>query len=378
MPRRKLSKICFFGGFDRGYPRSDLLRKGLGKLGVDVCLCHVSPKSRLVKRYAILAIRYLRMKRDFKVIFVPEFRHKDVPLAYLLGKLTGKHIVFDPLVSRFDTKIKDRQDASEGSLQAWHNRNLDRLSLTLSDLVLADTQAHADYYIKEYRVAADKLRVLPVGFDEEVFLLNGRRTEEEHRRRPFRVLFFGNYLPLHGVDVIVMAAKLLRNIGDLEFVLIGRGQTFELVERFVKKEGLENVRLLDRVPMSSLTQYLREADVSLGVFGRTEKTQRVVANKIYQSMAVGKTVITSDSAAIREFFTNDENISLVPQADAEALARKIRFFYERPQHLTTIGRQAACLVHENYSAVAIGRMFIAHCDQVLSPQTRLKSGFGKA
>ena len=77
---RKISKVCFFGGYQMGYPRSDVLRKGLSKLGVTVVDCHVSPRRRVFTRYAVLTSRYVRMRRDFDVIFVPEFRHKDVPL----------------------------------------------------------------------------------------------------------------------------------------------------------------------------------------------------------------------------------------------------------------------------------------------------------
>lgn len=363
MAGREIKKICFFGGFAREYPRNDLLRKGLEKLGVEVSVCHTSPRRRGLSRYARLTFRYFKMKRDFRVVFVPEFRHKDVPLAYTLCRLTGKRLVFDPLVSRFDTKIKDRGDAGERSFQAWHNRNLDRLSLALSDIVLADTQAHADYYTREYRTRPTKVRVLPVGFDEDVFTLNGSSQPVKKASQPLRILFFGNYLPLHGVDVIVEAAKLLRDISDIQFLLIGRGQTFDMVEEFVKKEHLVNVRLSDRVPMESLAMHLMECDISLGVFGRTEKAQRVVANKVYQSMALGKPVITADSGAIREFFADGENIVLVQPHDPDDLARKILFFYDRREELGAIGARGAELVHGRYTSRAVASKFLEYCRQ---------------
>ncbi len=366
--RRKsaeLRKVCFFGGYTEGYPRNEVLRKGLLKRGVEVCTCRTSPRRRLFTRYAALLYRYLKMKRDFEVIYVPEFRHKDVPLAYVLARLSGKRVIFDPLVSRLDTKI-NRGDATEGSFQAWHNRNLDRMSLSMCDLVLSDTQAHADYYVNELHATREKIRVLPIGFDEDLFSPNS--ITRDRREGTCRVLFVGSYLPLHGVDVIVRAAKLLAS-EDIEFILIGGGQTFRSVAQFVKEHKLSRVQLRGNVPMEQLAAHLTDADISLGVFGPTAKTTRVVANKVFQSMAVGRPVITADTSAAREFFSEGENICLVPAGDAEALAERIRELAREPARQQRIGASGAKLVHERFSSPSIADLFLRYTGELLGQST---------
>lgn len=365
-----MTDVCFFGGFETGYPRSEVLRKGLEKHGVSVRMCRTSPRKRGIVRAVLLAWKYLTMKRPFDVIYVPEFRHKDVPLAWLLAKLTGRRLVFDPLVSRYDTKIHDRADAGEGSVQAWHNRNLDRISLGLPDIVLADTTAHADYYAGEFGVPPEKLRVLSVGFDEDVFNPDlypdaSRRADLLAPGAGYCVLFFGNYLPLHGVDTIVSAAEHLSGIPEIHFDLVGRGQTFPKVEQFVKHRGLANVRLLERVPMESLPETILAADVCLGVFGRTDKAGRVVANKVYQSMAMGKPVITEDSPAIRELFADSAEICLVPAGDSEALAGQIEALFRDRNRGRSIGERAAKRVRNDFSSYVVARSFIEYCEQCL-------------
>lgn len=352
-----------------GYPRSTVLRKGLEKLGLGVSECHVSHKQRLPVRYTNLFLKYMFSKRDFSVIYVPEFRHKDVPLAWLLGKLTRKIVVFDPLVSRFDTKVRDRGDAGEYSLQAWHNKNLDRMSLALPDLVLADTEAHAEYYISQLGASENKVRVLPVGFDEELFKLpiGGEAQLESIPREPskFTVLFYGTYLPLHGVPTIVEAAKALRNQQDIVFELIGGGQTFEDVESYVNAEGLENVRLMRRVPTESLPGRISSASLCLGIFGKTDKALRVVPNKVYQCMAMGKTVVTAASRAIREHFVDGDTICLVPPGDAEALAEKINYLASSPEDNAGIGARAYRLLHERYQSKRIAESFLDYCNEAV-------------
>ena len=369
-----MNSICFFGGFETGYPRSDVLRKGLEKRGVAVHECRTSPRRRGVVRAAILACRYAAMRRPFRVIYVPEFRHKDVPLAWVLSRLTGKRLVFDPLVSRYDTKILDRRDAEDGSVQAWHNRNLDRISLGLPDLVLADTATHAEYYSREFGVPPSKIRVLPVGFDEDLFHPVRPRIARSPEDTRLNVLFFGNYLPLHGVEVVVAAAKLLVVNEAIRFDLIGRGQTYPDVEDCVKTHGLANVRLLDRVPMESLPGAIANADICLGVFGRTEKAGRVVANKVYQAMAMGRVVVTADSPAIREFFSDGKEICLVPAGDPGALAERISCLQGDPELRGKIGEQAARAVHAKLRSDILATRFIGYCTELLKPGRRGPGG----
>ncbi|MFQ5511904.1 MAG: glycosyltransferase [Candidatus Krumholzibacteriia bacterium] len=367
----RIRKVCFFGGYTEGYPRHEVLRKGLEKRNVEVCTCRTSPRRRLLSRYAVLLYRYLKMKRDFDVIYVPEFRHKDVPLAYVLGRLTGKRVVFDPLVSRYDTKV-NRAEADEDSFQAWHNRNLDRMAFSLCDLVLSDTQAHADYYTEELGAAPKKIRVLPVGFDEDLFTVNGGAAQGTPGAGPptgaCKVLFVGSYLPFHGVDVIVQAARLLRD-EDIEFVLIGGGQTYDRVAGYVKKENLTRVRLHPNVPMRDLARHVADADISLGVFGRSAKSGRVVANKVFQSMAVGRPVITADGEAAREFFSEGENICLVPAGDARALAERIRTLAREPAMRADIGAAGARIVHERFSSRSIADAFLRYAGELLECRT---------
>lgn len=360
---RELKRVCFFGGYAPGYPRSELIRKGLEKHGVDVVECRVDPQRKWLSRYILLTRSYLRLPRHFDVIFVPEFRHKDVVLAHFLGRMTGTPVVFDPLVSRYDTKVLDRGDANVGSWQAIHNRNLDRISLGLADLVLADTQTHADFYHEAFGTSQEKMRVLPVGADEELFGPDGASPASAD---PFVVLFVGNYLPLHGADVIVEAASHLRDRNDIRFVMVGGGQTFEAAAGIAREAGLKNVEFRERVPLAALPEVLGAAHVSLGIFGITPKTRRVVPNKVYQSMAAGRAVLTADSPAMREFFVDGETVFLVAPGDDRALADRILWLRAHPEAVAAVAGAGQALVRKRFSSMEIGGRFIACCHELIN------------
>jgi len=311
--------ILFFGGYDPEYPRNRILRNGLRKTGFDVSECRADIKSKIITRYPLLTKRFLgdnNKKND--LIFVPDFRHKDVPLAWLLSRITGKKLIFDPLVSRYMTRVLDREDAREGSLTSCHNRNIDRVSMKLADLVLSDTEAHGDFYSEEFGIDRKKIRTLYIGFDDEHFHINDDRPGSER----FKILFYGSYLPLHGVDTIVKAAKLLAD-SPVSITMVGKGQTYSIARELARDIPCETISFRENVKSNQLCSLIGEHDLVLGIFGKTPKANIVIPNKIFQGSASGRPVITADTPAIREIFTAGRDIILVPAGNSEKLAGSI-------------------------------------------------------
>ncbi len=346
-------RIVFFGGYDPGYPRNSILSKGLERLGVPVAGCIAGKRRKIFARYPILAARWLLSRRGGDILFVPEFRHKDVPLAWALARLSGGRVVFDPLVSRYETRVMDRGDVLDGSPQSGHNRNIDRISMRLPDLLLADTAAHARFYSREFGVDMGRIRVLHIGFDDDHFHQSPPRGADGI----FRVLFYGSYLPLHGVDTIVGAAEILAGT-PVSFTLVGGGQTFSDAKQRSARSGSRNTRFVDYVTPGELEPMIAGSDIVLGVFGKTEKTQMVIPNKVFQAMAVGRAVISCESPAIRELFTDRENIITVPAGDPAGLAQAVESLRRDAPLRERIARNGCSLVRNGYSPASVARRFL--------------------
>lgn len=356
-----LRGICLFGGHHAGYPRSAVLLSGLERIGVPVVRCVASPRWKAPRRYAALSARYARAGDGFDVVFVPEFRHKDVPLAATLARARRKVCIFDPLVSRYDTRVHDRGDAARHGAQAWHNRNLDRVAMSLPDMVLADTQAHADYFRRDLAPPDMPIRVIEVGYDDAVF-----RPRPEPGGGVTRVLFYGSYLPLHGAGVIVEAAAALAPRRDIEFELVGGGQTYAEVEARVRALGLTNVRLVPRVPMAELPERIAAASICLGIFGVTAKAGRVIPNKVFQCMGSGRTVITADTPAVRGVFAPESEVVVVEAGNGAALAGAIARLAADPERRARIASTAHARVARNFSPEPLARRLVACCEEAMT------------
>lgn len=363
-------RVCFLGGYDASYPRNAILRKGLAANGIAVLECRVSPSFKFWLRYPLLFFRYFQHFGKHEVFVVPEFGQKDMPLARILSILTRKKVVFDPLAPRYETKILDRGRGSPGSLMAWWNHTIDSWSFRFSDLVLADTQAHKDYYINEYGLSPAKIAVLPVGFDDAVFkpLKSSKPEGYTQPSRQFSVLFIGSFLPLHGVDSIARAAAILSGRGvSIHFKIVGSGQTMPGVRRLVEKRGLTNIVFEGWSRSDEIPGKIDKADVCLGIFGRTEKAARVVPHKIFQAIAMRKPVITASTPAVREFFTHRENIYLCPEPYPETLAESILELERNPELRGRIAEAGFSLVRERYTPQALGKLLLRILEDHFSP-----------
>jgi glycosyltransferase involved in cell wall biosynthesis len=316
-------KLALFGAFDPEYPRTAVLLEALTARGVEVVRVAARQGSAPVAREIQLFTRWAARARGLRTILVPAFGHRDVPLASLLGRRTGVPVLFDPLVSRWDTQVTDLGRVRPGSLAAARLRLSDRLALSLADLVLCDTWEQGDFYSARYGVPRPRLARIPVGADAETFRAGAARNPARPRG-PAEIVYVGGYLPLHGMPTVVDAMSILEERHGTRlarFTLVGGGMLRPYVEREVAARGLRSVRLLPRVAYREAVRQMSEADIALGVFGTTEKAARVVPHKVWQALALGLPVVTRRSAAVSEFFRDGVHLRCVPPGDGVSLAR---------------------------------------------------------
>jgi glycosyltransferase involved in cell wall biosynthesis len=147
-----------------------------------------------------------------------------------------------------------------------------------------------------------------------------------HSENFLSVLFYGQFIPLHGIGTIIKAAQLLEH-EYIQWMIIGKGQEESRVRELVDLHPLEHLNWIPWVPYRELVYWIDHADVCLGIFGDSDKASRVIPNKVFQIIAMGKPLITRDSPAIRELLApNMPGIYLIPPANAGALVAAIRKF----------------------------------------------------
>ena len=312
-------RVCFFGAYDREYPRNRILREGLRGAGVEVVEANVRER-RAWRRYPELALAFARRAGNSGVLLVPEFRHKDVPLArFLAGR---RALVFDPLVSRHDTLVSDWKLHAGGSPQARWNQQIDRWAFSLPDLVLCDTWEHGAFF-ETLGARRERLARVLVGAEDAFF-----HVGPPPPARPARVVYLGGFLPLHGVPHLIDALALLERrrsgLPPYEVAMIGRGIDFDRARSMAKAARLERVEFPGAISYADAPRALAAAHVVLGAFGAGDKAGRVIPHKVYQGLAAGRAVLTGDGPGVREVFEPGVHLAAVPRGDPEAIAEGLR------------------------------------------------------
>lgn len=376
-------RVLWFGTYSTGpgYPRTAVLTDGLRAAGVEVSQCHVplfdgaaskveavrSPLRlgvRAAVAWARLAARFFRAgPRD--AVVVGYTGHLDIHLARALSVAYRRPVVLDAFLSPWDTVVNDRRLVAPRSLRARALFALERSALRLSDLVLTDTAAHADFMAETFGVERSRFVPVPVGslvrararVPVPVAVGMGPGEGEE-----FTAFFCGSFVPLQGVPYILDAAALAP---EIRFVLVGDGPDGPAVERDVSARALPNVTLERRfIPREELEERLAAADAVLGVFGSTAKSMRVVPCKVYDGLAAGLPVVTGDGEGPRELLRDGENALLVDRSAADSLVAALRRLRDEPDLSVRLRSGARRLARERFSPEAIGLRLKAALSEV--------------
>ena len=373
-------RIIAWGTYDLTKPRTRILLDAMRAAGIDVEEVHadvwsgVRDKSQIrgwrsklalglrwSGQYGSLLWRYLRTPRA-DAVFVGYLGQLDVLLIRPWAALRGEKVLWDAFISLYDTVVNDRAMRAPTSVLARALFAWEWLSCRAADVVLLDTAAHARFFEDAFGLQRAQTASVFVGAEGAAF---SPGAEPAQRDEVVEVLFYGQFIPLHGIETIIDAAR-ASDPGRVRFVIIGQGQEQEKIQRMLDDKPLPNLDWIPWVEYEELGARIAQADICLGIFGDSDKAARVIPNKVFQILSVGKPLITRDSPAIRELLSGDEDgVYLVPPRDPTAILQAIeRYRAERTGLPEPLHRDLV----ERFSPTAIARALEGTLLQMLAPK----------
>lgn len=270
--------------------------------------------------------------------------------------VAGKILIFDHMMSPYDSLLNETKSIKKNSIFDKLIFFYEKKVLQYSDIILTDTVLHKNFFVNLFKLEPEKIIAIPVSADEVIF----RQKDNFNRKRDknfFNVLFYGSFLPLHGIKIILKAAYLLRDL-SIKFTIIG-GENRSLIDfyRIKKNLKLNNVNHIKWVPLDQLPGKIEMTDIFLGgPFGNTGQAKRVITGKTFQSLAMAKTVIIG-RIDYDYGFIDKENCLLVKQASENELAYSIKWCLDNKDKLFIIGKNGRELYLKNFSTLCIKGLF---------------------
>lgn len=234
--------------------------------------------------------------------------------------------------SRFMYHVQDLQIEAARDLGLVRNRGILRTLFAAEATILkrADViSSISDGMIRKIREKCRRpVRLFPNWSDVQLFHPLPEKgvlkkafgfAPEEHV-----VLYSGAIGEKQGLQSIIGAARILRERGDVRFVVCGSGPYKEKLMDMAAQEDLANIVFLPLQPLDVFNEFLNMADVHL-ILQKAGASDLVMPSKLTNILAVGGlSIVTAEPGSSLYDVVERHGIGLlVPSEDPAALARGI-------------------------------------------------------
>ncbi len=195
----------------------------------------------------------------------------------------------------------------------------DKFFVKYVDFIFAVSQSNTQLIKKRYN---KKVWILHNGVDINIFKkdINARNDlRKKYNLEDKKVLIsVGRIVPLKGYQLVI---KALRDLSDLHYILIGRGEYLEKLKKLAKEYKVESrVLFLGEINNNSLNKYLSMADL----FVQPTIGNEAFGITIIEAMACELNVVASRNGGIVDIIKNDSNGYLFEINDVKQMKEKIK------------------------------------------------------
>jgi colanic acid biosynthesis glycosyl transferase WcaI len=241
---------------------------------------------------------------------------------------------------------------SRRSILARIGESVAKIAYSLSSAITPISPAYGDILSDRYGVYSEKIFVVPAGVDSGKF---GFKTKPAVKKDGFRVLYIGAFSPAYDFDQVLRAAKSLTSFSDIDFVIQGGGELAHELKHKVKKFGLKNVSIVEKiVSREEVAEIMENADVLLLPLKGLGSIEMGLSSKLYEYQATGKPIICCSNGQPGRYVLESESGLVVKPGDSEALAKSIIELRKKPILAKVLGENGRRYVEQEASIESIG------------------------
>ncbi len=324
--------------YSKNYLRAETLRYALAKIQNLNVIDARNENENIIRVFETL-YKIIKVFNKFNPrLWLINFRGHDIYwfVRLLLGKKNV--LIFDEFVSPYDSLINEKKQFSKNNLIARILFFIEKSILINTDYIISDTKSQATYYSSLFNVPIEKFTVVPMSCDEKLFSPSGKKKIFEQPDN-FVVFTYATFLPLHGMDIILSAVEVLKDLPIKFIVAGGKGKALKGFLETIKNNQLDNVNHIPWIDFHELPDYIRAADLCLGgPFGNTEQGKRVITGKTLQFLCCNSATVIGKGYEDKKF-QDRENCLLADQGDPLSLAESIRWAYLHQKELSPIANK---------------------------------------
>ena len=239
------------------------------------------------------------------------------------------------------------------------------LAALTNGLIFADDSIAEQFH----RLKLPKITLL--NFPGEDVIKKGQLAFEQVKQKDPIVLHLGGHKKGRGVGLMIDAfEKVLAKIPKAHLLLIGPfvpERLEEQVRQVIAERQLDHaITITGRVPYDELDGILRQAAVGWIPFQPMAKYQKNIPTKLFEYMAYGLPVVSSDLLPVRQFLVQGKTGFLVQAADPDFHAQALIDLLKRPESARAMGREGQRKVQSHYNWSKMEKRLICFYREVLN------------
>jgi glycosyltransferase involved in cell wall biosynthesis len=304
--------------------------------------------------FSLRALRALRARRaDFDVV------HDNQVLAYgMLGiprlglpLVTSIHhpISVDRRIELAAARGLAQLSISRLSKRRWYSfvRMQGQVARRIGP-ILTGSQSSRDDILRDFKVPADRIRVVPLGVDTRLF------RPRPAPRVPGRVVAVASAdSPVKGVGTLLRAFAKFATERQGVLTLVGKPVPGGPTDRLVGELALgDRVRFVSGISDTELAELIASAELAV-----VPSLYEGFSLPAVEHMASGTPLIATRTGALPEV-TGDAALLVTP-GDAEELAAALRMLHDTPAQRERLSAAALDRVHERFTWAAVARATVA-------------------
>lgn len=199
--------------------------------------------------------------------------------------------------------------------------------------------------IIKHGISAEKIDVIPVGCDKDLFAGLGPETRMEIREKygwgnDFVAVYPGTHTEATALDVVVKAVNELKDLANFRVAFFGKGQTKEPLKKMAAEMGLTNIEFHDPVGKQEVAKILLAADMGLLNLQKSPISHIFFENKFMDYMVAKLPIFGSMDGQQADIIKKYDFGRIVPTDDFHGLSVEIRKAVAGEYDMKAMGERA--------------------------------------
>lgn len=319
--------------------------------GIEYHRTHWPPFSKLqavpmVKQMAAVAALSKQIKRLAAELRVDVIHAHSPSLNGLAAAQAAKALklpwVYELRYYEEDAAV-DRGKTRHNSLRYRLAARMEQQALEQADGVTTISHALRDDLVRR-GISPEKIVEIPNGVETEFFQPREPDAELILKYELFQktvIGFIGSFYFYEGLEFLIDAAvAIMTHRNDIVLLLVGNGEAIEMLQTRIPGQLRDRFIFTGNVPHDEVRRYYSVMDILAYPRKRSRLTELTTPLKPLEAMAMGKAVVGSDIAGIRELFDGGNVGYLVEPENAEVLAHRLLRLVESESERRAAGTRA--------------------------------------